>query len=95
MDENPIWTECDGNGRSGIARCNLGAGTAMKALVLEGCGFIGSLSSIGFWLRVIACASCGLLPEQYRPPLAGVEFVAGSYADAALLPAALDSVDVV
>jgi UDP-glucose 4-epimerase len=67
----------------------------MKVLLIGGCGFIGShvadsLLAHGMQLRVF-----DRRPEAFRPPLPGVEYVAGDFGDAPQIYEALSGVDAV
>lgn len=67
----------------------------MKAMVLGGCGFIGShivdaLLAAGHQVRVVDRA-----PEQFRPPLDGVEYLFFDYTVASELQQAISGRDVV
>jgi UDP-glucose 4-epimerase len=67
----------------------------MRALVLGGCGFIGShvvdaLMDAGHKVRVLDRA-----PEAFRPPVPGVEYRLASFADPPALAEALEGIEVV
>ncbi|MGL4238460.1 NAD-dependent epimerase/dehydratase family protein [Tabrizicola sp.] len=67
----------------------------MKALVLGGCGFIGShivdqLVASGHSVRVF-----DRYPEKFRPPVSGVDYLFGDFRDSMALIEALVDVDLV
>lgn len=67
----------------------------MKALVLGGCGFIGShvvdaLINVGAEVRVFDRS-----PEKFRKPVEGVEYIFGDFSNSALVAEALSNIDTV
>lgn len=67
----------------------------MKALVLGGCGFIGSHIVDELLARNYEVQVFDLRQERFRPPLPGVEYIFSDFSDRASLIEALSGADVV
>lgn len=67
----------------------------MKALVIGGCGFIGSHVVDNLLANGVSVRVLDRRPEMYRPPLPGVEYVMCDLSDTAQIFEALVGVDAV
>lgn len=67
----------------------------MKVLLTGGCGFVGSHVADALLDRELSVRILDRRPEQFRPPLPGVEYVFGDFGDPATLAEALAGCDAV
>ena len=79
-----------------VTEAHFGAGRqSLKVLLIGGCGFIGSHVADSLLAEGLQVRSFDRRPEQFRPPLDGVEYVIGDLTDSSQIYEALSGIGAV